>query len=223
MKKAYWTYKIGEDGTQFPPEFHQAPKLYQSDYDMRYDHSKCPAWKKWTDNTWVITQPFDLGFKVKDNRITSSLTQEAYDDYFHLGDNWLNGEYPEIQMKYVMSIWTEDKDVWIEQIPHPLLSRYGLELIPATFPISVWFRPMVIGVKILDSDIFIPKSTPLYYFRLYSKRSDSNFKLEQRDVPKKLLEQEKQNNILRKFTRFNTWDIIKGRVSKEGKCPFRQS
>ena len=138
-----------------------------------------------------------------------------------LGDNWLNGQYPEIQMKYAMSVWTKDKDVWIEQIPHPLLSRYGLELIPATFPISVWFRPMVIGVKMLDSDIYLPKGTPLYYFRLYSKRSDSDFQLQQRDVPKDVWRQLEQNNKLREFTRFNAWDIIRERLSKEGKCPFR--
>ena len=51
MKKAYWSYKIGEDNNQFPPEFYEPPKLYTSGYDMRYDHAKCPAWKKWTDNT----------------------------------------------------------------------------------------------------------------------------------------------------------------------------
>ena len=221
MKKAYWSYRIGENGDQLPPDFYEAPKLYKTGYDMKYDHAKCPAWKKWTDNTWMVTQPFDLGFKIKEYRIESSLTQEAYDDYFQLGDNWLNGSHPEIQMKYVMSIWTEDKDVWIEQIPHPLLSRYGLELIPATFPISVWFRPMVIGVKVLDNDIYLPKGTPLYYFRLYSKRSDSDFQLQQRDVPEKMIKQLNENNTLRKFTMFNAWDIIKGRVSKEGKCPFR--
>ena len=152
MKKAYWSYSIGtRDKTKFPSDWYEEPKQFRSGYDSRYLHAKCPAWKKWTDNTWMVTQPFDLGFKIKEDRIESSLTQEAYDDYFQLGDNWLNGSHPEIQMKYVMSIWTEDKDVWIEQIPHPLLSRYGLELIPATFPISVWFRPMVVGVKVLDN------------------------------------------------------------------------
>ena len=59
MKKAYWSYKIGEGNNQLPPDFHEAPKPYKTGYDMRYDHAKCPAWKKWTDNTWMVTQPFD--------------------------------------------------------------------------------------------------------------------------------------------------------------------
>ena len=64
MKKAYWSYRIGENGN-LPPDFYEAPKPYKTGYDMKYDHAKCPAWKKWTDNTWVVTQPFDLGIKVK--------------------------------------------------------------------------------------------------------------------------------------------------------------
>ena len=80
---------------------------------------------------------------------------------------------------------------------------------------------MVVGVKVLDNDIYLPKGTPLYYFRLYSQRSDSNFKLEKRDVPEKLIKQLDETYTLRRFTKFNAWDIIKGRVSREGKCPFR--
>ena len=124
-------------------------------------------------------------------------------------------------MKYVMNIWTKDKDVWIEQVPHPFLSRYGLVLIPSTFPISVWFRPMVIGVKVLESDIYLPKGTPLYYFRLYSKKSDCNFKLEKKDVPEHLTRQLAESKKLRDYTRYDAWDVIKNRLSKEGKCPFR--
>jgi len=233
VKKVFWDYNIGNDctnerDTKFPDDFHATPKKFRGGYGTGYDHTKCPAWKKWGDNTWLVTQPFDLKFKVITNAvyeenkfIESNLLPPVHEDYFILGNQWLAGEYPEIQMRYVMNVWTKDKDVWIEQVPHPLLSRYGLELIPATFPISVWFRPMVVGVKVLDSDIFLPKGTPLYYFRLYSKRSDSDFKLEQRDVPEKMVKQLNENNTLRKFTMFSAWDIIKGRVSKEGKCPFR--
>ena len=62
---------------------------------------KCPAWKKWTDNCWVVKQPFDVGIKVdtKEERVNTDLSQDAYDQYFHVGENWLGGEYPEIQFK----------------------------------------------------------------------------------------------------------------------------
>ena len=88
MKKAYWSYNIGSrDKTKFPSDYHEDPKPFRSGYDSRYLHAKCPAWKKWGDNTWLVTQPFDLGFKVKENAvytnrkfIESSLSQESYED-----------------------------------------------------------------------------------------------------------------------------------------------
>ncbi|BCU98375.1 MAG: hypothetical protein CM15mV22_0070 [Eurybiavirus sp.] len=80
---------------------------------------------------WVVKQPFDLGMKVdtKEKRINTDLTQKAYDDYFHVGERWLEGEYPEIQFKLNYVFWTNEKDVWVEQIPHPLLSRQGFEVV----------------------------------------------------------------------------------------------
>ena len=79
-----------------------------------------------------------MQYDDKTRSLKTDMNQNAYEEYFHIGERWTEGEYPEVQMQYVHSFWTRDKDVWVEQIPHPLLSRYGLELVPATFPISVW-------------------------------------------------------------------------------------
>ena len=229
MKKVYYTHYIG-DGTdkQFPIDWVESPRKYRNGYSMDYDHSKCPAWKKWTENCWEVTQPVSIGFSVsrKERRIETDLSQKAYDDYFHVGENWLKGEYPEIQMQYVMCLWTEEKDVWVEQIPHPQLSRYGLELIPGTFPISVWSRPMVVGVKVLDDEanIMLRRGLPLYYFRLYSMKSDDTYQLEEKDPPEKWHKEHKQQNILREFAPFKAWEIITQRLSREEKksrCPLR--
>ena len=91
----------------------------------------------------------------------------------------MDGEHPTIQLRDTYLFWTKNKDVWIEQIPHPLISRYGIEIIPGTFPISVWQRPVVCGFNILDYDvnIKIARGTPLYYIRFYSKKGDSLFSL----------------------------------------------
>ena len=114
--KVYWSYKIGEDGDQFPPEFVGAPKKYLVGYDNSYNHSKCPAFKEYYKNTFVIEQPFDLGIKFKDNRLETNLPQKAFDQYFHLSETWLDGEYPEIQMMFNWFFWTKKKDVWLSLI-----------------------------------------------------------------------------------------------------------
>ena len=225
MKTVYWSYSIGDNIDDTLPSDY-VPELipYRKGYDPRYDHSKCPAFKEYTKNMWLIRQPFDLGmiYKSEDKYLQSNLGQFAFHNYFHMGEKWLDGEYPELQMKYVLSLWTEDKDVWVEQVPHPLLSRYGLDLVPGTFPISVWFRPLVAGVKLLDFDtnLWIPKGTPLYYVRFCSKKSNADFKIEHREPPHEKKREQSQHNMLRTFSNFDSWDIITSRVEKESKCPF---
>ena len=55
----YWGYTIGDwEDVNFPDEFYKPPKKFRSGYDQNYDHVKCPAWKKWGDNCWVVEQPF---------------------------------------------------------------------------------------------------------------------------------------------------------------------
>ena len=226
MKKVYWDYTIGDGpDTKFPNEFIESPKKFRAGYNSKYDHTKCPAWKKWTENCWVVKQPFDIRLKcdTKAGKLGTDLTQKAYDSYFHVGGNWLSGDYPEIQLKLSYILWTNEKDVWVEQIPHPLLSRWGFELIPATFPISHWHRPLVVGLKVLDTDqnLQLNQGTPLYYFRLYSKKSDPDFILEQKKAPEEWHKMHLQTNILREFAPFKAWDIIKKRVSTSGKCPVK--
>ena len=216
--KVYWSYTIGDTDDTFPNEFVSGPKKYLSGYDMEYDHAKCPAWKQYYSNTWVIAQPFDLGIKFKDDRLETNIPQKAYDQYFHVADTWLNGEYPEIQLKYNWFFWTKEKNVWVEQLSPPLLSRQGVELIQGTFPISVWFRPIVIGMKLIDNDIFLPRGTPLSHIRFPCK---DVVRLEQRDPPEDLKKQLKEHNTLRLFAKFKSWDIIQQRLSTQVSCPLK--
>ena len=221
MKKVYWNYWFGDDHeAKLPDEFMITPKKFRAGYDPEYDHAKCPAWKEYTENMWVVKQPFDIGMKVdtKEKRINTDLTQKAYDDYFHVDENWLKGEYPEIQLKLNYVFWTNEKDVWVEQIPHPLLSRLGFELVPGAFPISYWHRPVVVGLKILDTDVNLrlKRGTPLYYFKLRG----GNFMLEKKDIPEEWHKLHKQTNVLKHFAPFKAWDVIRSRV-REGKCPIK--
>ena len=103
------------------------PTKYGKGYDRNYSHAKCPAWKEYFKNTWVFYQPFDLGmyYNSNDKYLQTNLAQEIFDEYFLLASNWLDGELPEIQFKLGTALWTRDNDVWVEQVPHPLLARYG--------------------------------------------------------------------------------------------------
>ena len=57
MKKVYWNYWFGDDHeAKLPDEFMITPKKFRAGYDPEYDHSKCPAWKEYTENMWVVKQ-----------------------------------------------------------------------------------------------------------------------------------------------------------------------
>ena len=121
-------------------------------------------------------------------------------------------------MMFNWFFWTKKKDVWIEQLSPAALSREGMEVVQGTFPISSWFRPIVIGIKLLDNDVYIRKGTPISLIRFPCK---SSVQLEQRTPPPELSSQLKQQNTVRLFAKFKTWDIIMNRNDKEKRCPFR--
>jgi len=74
-----------------------------------------------------------------------------------------------------------------------------MEVVQGTFPISSWFRPIVIGIKLLDNDVYIRKGTPISLIRFPCK---SSVQLEQRTPPPELSSQLKQQNTLRLFAKF---------------------
>lgn len=232
MKKVYYLPTIGANDSfqkeYFPEDYIPAPKKFSSGYDRNYSHAKCPAWKEWGKNIWVFYQPFDLGmiYKSETKYLETNLPQEMFDEFFLQTPNWLDGELPEIQFRYGWCFWTKEKDVWIEQLPHFQICRFGIEPIPGTFPLSVWQRPINFGFKILDHDtnIWIPKGTPLFMVKLYSQRSDSNFLLEKKVPPEDVLEKQSQNLRLKEFDRYASWELIQNRLKKEqeeSKCPFK--
>ena len=228
MKKISYCSTIGfefEEEEYLPPDYTIPPKKWIEEQDRTSVYSQCPAWKEWGKNTWIVYQPFDIQIKYisEDKRLVANLGQENSNTYINVPPYWLDGEHPNIQLRNVYLFWTKEKDVWIEQIAHPLMSRYGLEVIPGTFPISVWQRPITFGFNILDYDvnIKIPRGTPLYYIRFYSKRNDCLFSLNKETPPKKVIQSQKQNTRLKNYAPFASWDLINKRLEKEdSSCPF---
>ena len=227
MKKVKYFSTIGFGGDEeyLPPDYLIAPKKCISEQDKNHMYSKCPALKEWGKNTWIVYQPFDIEIEYisAEKKLIGNLSQESFDNYIRLESCWLDGKHPNVQFNNFYLFWTKEKDVWVEQIPHPLISRQGIEVIPGTFPISVWQRPVVCGFNILDYDvnIKIPRGTPLYYVRFYSRKSDSLFSLNKETPSKKLLQSQKQHTRLKDYAPQDSWNLIQDRLKKEeSSCPF---
>jgi len=189
-----------------------------------YGHTSCPAWKAWTSNVWTFRQPFDveLQFESSTNRLYSNLEQDLFNNYIYTNNDWLDGPLPVVQLCWSILFWTDEKNVWIEQIPDPNLSRVGLELISASFPISVWTRPVVTAFKILDLDkkIILERGTPLCNIRFYSDKNNDKFILEQKDPPQKVIDNLSKDSEVKRWQKNYSWSLINKRLDKQSKCPF---
>ena len=69
-KKIFYNYVMGgseesflDEGELdfFPDDYFEAPTPALKDYPATYRHSKCPAFKEYYKNTWVMKQCFPLG------------------------------------------------------------------------------------------------------------------------------------------------------------------
>ena len=237
-KKIYYNYVMGGSEEAFgetmeqdffPPDYFKEPTPALKGYDQKYRHAKCPAWKNYHKNTWVIHQTFPVGMKYESDKqyLSTNLGQEIFDQYFMLGDGWLDGEFPEVQFKQGYCFWTEDSDVWIEQYQHPALTQLGLVQIPGAFPISVWQRPVNLGFTIqkYDQTIWLEKDFPLCYVRFSSQRTrDVKFTLEKKTVPQDVHKRQLQNLWLKDWHNGFSWDLIRERLRKEEEaeksCPI---
>ena len=109
--------------------------------------------------------------------------------------------------------------MWIEYTGHPTLAQHGMTIVSGTFPISSWLRSLPIGLVIhkLNEDLYIKRGTPLFHARFYDKRG-STFKLKRKPPPLDKVEQIKQDQDLKNWMPFASWDLI---MKRESKCPFK--
>ena len=235
-KKIYYNYVIGNrlneleilndnEREYFPDDYFEHPIPALKSIDKSYTFSQCPAWKEYFKNTWILNQSFPLQFQYihEDKYIVSNLSQEQFDKFFLINDWWQDGKHPVVEFGYSFCFWTEDRDVWVEQFPIPEMTRSGLEIIPGSFPISVWERPLKIAFKVLDYDkkIIIDKGAPLCYVRFSSKKTrDVKFTLEKKSIPKKVLKNQLQHLRLKFWHKNYSWELIEKRLNKESKCPI---
>ena len=78
----------------FPDDYFEEPTPALKGYRPDYRHSKCPAFKEYYKNTWVMKQSFPLGilYKSTEQYLETNLGQDVFDEYFMLGDGWTDGD-----------------------------------------------------------------------------------------------------------------------------------
>ena len=55
MKTVYWQLTLGDTIDQsIPIDYIDPPERFAKNYDMGYEHAKCPAWKEYGKNLSLI-------------------------------------------------------------------------------------------------------------------------------------------------------------------------
>jgi hypothetical protein len=162
-----------------PPE--SAYKYYLEKYPNA-KYVLCPAFSDYLRNTFIIRSPYDFVLTI--NRKQESVFVDRYGQDFY--DN--NIKMTCIQGNFVLQLppriifIPKDKEsVMITSLPL-ILEPNPLSVIPGTFDISKWVRPIEVAIQIHDEEkIIFKRGDPLMMVKFTSNNNDS-IQLEQKMI-----------------------------------------
>ena len=193
-------------------------KKYSEHEEDNYYFKECPAWNEWANSTYVYYAQEDIEFRF-DSKY-NSMTSDTISDSFAMnrlspGINWLQAPNPIIQYLSMLFFWCDEQNVWIEQSGLPS-GIDNCEIIPGMFPISCWYRPLVVALKLQkDVDIKIERGMPLYAIR-FRTENPCNIILKESLPTEEQLKMYHYDLTYKKKHPNESWQLIKKRM----KCPM---
>ena len=216
-----WDHPLFEEEVYIPIE----PYLtYYKKYHEKHTYWKCPAWKHYWKNAFVI-------FSQMDMTITYKKDTGVVDDWSYKFINVDEGKAPPImirpptpyngvlvgQMHQHFSLWSKErtKDIWVEILSPPNFAEKGIEIITAEYPFNRWPRMMLSACRFNNEVTNISRGEPIGIIRFRSY--DTTFSLERKDAPDKLKVKSLNLSSIKDFLPGKSWEII-----KENKCPMKK-
>ena len=232
MKKIYYApfmegYQFGWEHPLFEEEVYipiQPYLSYYKEYHEKHTYWKCPAWKHYWKNAFVIFSQMDMTITYDKN--TGVVDQWSY-DFINVDE----GKSPPTlmkpptpynkvlvgQMHQHFTFWSKEKtkDIWVEIVSPPSFAEKGIEIISAEYPFNRWPRMILSACRFNNEVTNILRGEPIGIVRFRSY--DTAFSLERKDAPDKL--RVKSHNLARvkNFLPGKSWEIV-----KENKCPMRK-
>ena len=232
MKKIYYApfmenYQFGWEHPLFEEEVYipiQPYLSYYKTYHEKHTYWKCPAWKHYWKNSFVIFSQMDM--TITYDKDTGVVDQWSY-DFINVDE----GKSPPTlmkpptpyngvlvgQMHQHFVFWSKEKtrDTWVEIVSPPSFAEKGIEIISAEYPFNRWPRMILSACRFNNEVTNISRGEPIGVIRFRSY--DTTFSLERKDAPDKL--RVKSHNLARvkNFLPNKSWEII-----KENKCPMRK-
>ena len=185
MKKVFWTIPdFGIEELQIV--FFEPESLIKHLQSTRKGtkHLKCPAFQDYIKNTFVIKAPFDTEITVNRNKGMIDVVGIPQ-DYTKFVVNRIDEFTPE--NPYVISLFPaymfySNDDIHIESMPATMETNDSISntmLIPGTYNISKWIRPVDFSFEVKDDNkkIKIKRGDVLFYVK-FRTNDDSKIELE---------------------------------------------
>lgn len=154
--------------------------LNDSGASIPESHLACPSFVDYCKNTFVITAPFDMELTIDRNNqvLNTSFSQNLYDAFVE-NRGFMQSSHFTVTLP-PSYIFYSDETVVMESMPCFLQHGQhldGLHLVPGTFDISKWIRPVDFTIQISEhkNKISLKKGDPLFYVRF---RTPNNEKVE---------------------------------------------
>ena len=145
----------------------------------------CPAWNHQNSRTYTCYASVNMSFQVDfetgklfSNMVNQEILKQIVDINYPSDEN-IPLVY-EIKDVFSNFYWTEEKNLWISVLPHPLTAlNNNFYHCGAQFNLSNWARVVNIGAIVVDPNkpIIINRGDPLYTIKFHSKNQNEEFKL----------------------------------------------
>tara|TARA_B100002019_G_scaffold205384_1_gene178140 strand:+ start:5203 stop:5952 length:750 start_codon:yes stop_codon:yes gene_type:complete len=245
MKKIHYAplmnnYRDSYNHPLFEDEVFIKPERYLTYYkDDHFSHTywNCHAWKEYYKNAFVIFCQQDITIDYEKD--SGKISERSFDG-FSFDEGNRNTGIPNVpihfngqqerpyngvaigQLTEHMFVWVEskDKNIWVETIQPQNITEKGMEIIPAEFPFSRWYRPLTFAYKFHKERTTISRGEPIgiLKFKNYNSIRDS-FSLEKTYPSERLAKKSFNHATLKNFLPGKSWDLLMN--NQESKCPFK--
>jgi hypothetical protein len=177
------------------------------------NYKKCPAFVNFVDQFWVIQSAIDVTISWDKRKIISNLSESAHGMLIksHTGD-FNPFTAPPIVAINNSFLFCADEDVWVDILPPFNHIDKSWRLIPGSFNIHTWQRPVVPTFEMLHSTISINRGQPLAYVRFRSKNQQDLFKLSKQEKTKELETLVMGCSSVKFFQKNLSWKIVLGMI-----------
>lgn len=183
--------------------------------DSKKGFMKCPAFVKYVDQTWVIKSTVDLDIRWDHvNKVLHSNLPEAAHHAMirtHWGDFNPDTEHPIVAINSSF-LFVADDDVWIDFLPPFNSIDNTWRLMPGSFNIKNWQRPLVPTFEMLANEVNIKRGQPLAYIKFRSKNPQDLFKLVKQERTEELEHLVNSSITVKSYQPNLSWQIVNGNI-----------